>query len=137
MVWLQGLTCGAVVTLTPSMALLAAVLLGPGLLALLFDREPGRPMARSVLLCGLAACIQPLHTLWSDQTLDAALGLLGDLQTLGTAWSAAAAGWLMAELVPVGARLVLETLAHARVARLRAERTRLAETWGFERAEQE
>lgn len=137
MVWLQGLTCGAVVTLAPAIALLLGVLLGPGLLAMLFDREPGRPVARSVLLCGVAASVQPLRTLWADQSVDAALSLLGDVQTLGTAWSAAAAGWLMAELVPLGARLVLDALAHGRAARLRVERAKLVETWGFDGGEQE
>ena len=137
MVWLQGLTCGAIVTLAPSIALLLGVLLGPGLLAFVFDRDPGRPVARSVLLCGLAACLQPLRSLWADQSVDAALGLLGDVQTLGTAWSAAAAGWLLAELVPVGARLVLDALAQARAARLRAERAKLVENWGFDGAAQE
>ena len=43
MVWLQGLTCGAVVTLAPGVAVLLGLLLGPGLLALLLDREPGTP----------------------------------------------------------------------------------------------
>ena len=133
MVWLQGLTCGAVVTLAPGVALLLGLLLGPGLLALVLDREPGRPMARCVLLMGLATCVQPLRALWSiGGSLTAALGLAGDIQVLGTAWSAAAAGWLMAELAPLGTRLVLEALARSRAAKLRVERDRLLAAWGGE-----
>jgi len=135
MVWLQGLTCGAVVTLAPGVAVLLGLLLGPGLLALLLDREAGRPMARCVLLMGLATCVQPLRALWSDgQSLAVALALAGDLQVMGTAWSAAAAGWLMAELAPLGTRLVLEALARSRAAKLRSERDRLLAAWGGEDA---
>jgi hypothetical protein len=136
MVWLQGLTCGAVVTLAPGVALLLALLLGPGLLAVLLDREPGRPMARCVLLMGVATCVQPLRILWADGgSAAAALALAADLQVLGTAWSAAAAGWLLAELAPLGTRLVLEALARSRAAKLRAERERLLAEWGAEDAE--
>ena len=31
-----------------------------------------------------------------------------DPDIIGTAWAAAAAGWLLAELIPVGVRVVLE-----------------------------
>ncbi|HET8995858.1 MAG TPA: hypothetical protein VFN42_04260 [Acetobacteraceae bacterium] len=132
LVWLQGLGCGAVVTLAPGFAALLGILLAPGLVALLFDREAGRPMARCVLLTGMAACIAPVEMLWSNgQTVAAALGLLGDFQVMGTAWSASAAGWLLAELAPLGSRLVLEALARSRAARLRAQRQVLIESWGF------
>ncbi len=133
LVWLQGLACGAVVALATGSALLLGVLLGPGLLALVLDREPGRPVARSVLLCGLAACVQPLYALWSNgQGVATAVALLGDLQVVGTAWSAAAAGWLLAELAPLASRLVLEVLAQSRAASLRAEREALEKAWGFD-----
>lgn len=132
-VWLQGLGCGAVVTLAPGLAVLLGLLLAPGLLAMLLDREPGRPMARCVLLTGMATCVQPIEALWTNgQTLTAALGLLGNFQVVGTAWSAAAAGWLLAEVAPLGSRLVLEALARTRAARLRAEREALVEAWGFD-----
>lgn len=133
LVWLQGLGCGAVATLAPGFAVLLGLLLTPGLIALLFDREPGRPMARCVLLTGMAACIPPAEALWiNGQTVAAALGLLGDFQVVGTAWSAAAAGWLLAELAPLGSRLVLESLARSRAARLRAQRQVLIDSWGFD-----
>ncbi len=64
LVWLQGLLCGAMVTLATPTALLLGVLLGPALLALMLDRQPGRPKARSIALCSMAASIDPLRTLW-------------------------------------------------------------------------
>jgi hypothetical protein len=132
LVWLQGLLCGAVVTLATPTALLLGVLLGPAILALVLDRQPGRPKARGVALFNMAAAIDPLRTLWmSGHSMSNASALLGDMHILGMAWSAAAAGWLMAELAPIAVRAVLDVLSVARVARLRAERTRLAQEWGL------
>jgi len=63
--------------------------------------------------------------------LAAATGLLADLWTVGVAWTACAAGWLLAELAPIGMRAVLDALGLARAARLRTGRGKLAEEWGF------
>jgi hypothetical protein len=62
----------------------------------------------------------------------AATSILANLQVPGIAWSAAAAGWLLAEIAPVAVRAVLEGMTISRAARLRAERARLVEEWGFE-----
>ncbi len=131
--WLQGLLCGALATLATPTALLLVVLLAPALVAVVLDQEPGRPRARSIALFGMAASVAPLRTLWtSGHTLATATTLLGNLDVVGTAWSAAAAGWLLAELMPLAARAVLEALTIARRVRLEAERARLAEAWGLE-----
>jgi len=133
LVWLQGLLCGALVTLATPTALLLGVLLAPALVALLFDREPGRPRARSISLCGLAMTIEPLRTLWTtDHSMATATALLADLRIVGTAWGAAAAGWLLVEVTPIAVRAALEAMGIARAARLRAERARLVEAWGLE-----
>jgi len=133
MVWLQGLGCGAVVALVPAMALLLGVLLLPGVLAVLYDRQGGRPVARTVLLCGTAATVAPILALWSaGNSMDACMVLLGDLRVVGTAWSTAAAGWILAELAPVAVLVVLEAITQARAARLRAARERLVAEWGFD-----
>lgn len=130
--WMQGLGCGAMVALLPAMGLLLGVLLLPALLAVLYDRENGRPVARTVAMCGAAAAVMPMVALWNaGNTMDTSLALLSDLRVVGTAWSAAAAGWIVAELAPVAALIALEAVTHARAARLHAERTRLAEEWGF------
>ncbi len=133
LVWLQGLLCGAMVTLATPTALLLGVTLGPALLAILLDREPGRPRARSIALCSMAAAVDPLRTLWTaGHTMATATALAGDARIVGIAWSAAAAGWLLAEILPIGIRAVLETLSLARAVRLRLERERLVEAWGLD-----
>jgi hypothetical protein len=131
--WLQGLGCGALAALFPAMALLLGVLLLPGVLAVLYDRQGGRPVARTVLLCGTAATVAPVLALWgAGDNMNACFVLLGDLQVVGTAWSAAAAGWILAELAPVVALAVLEGITQTRSARLRSARERLAVEWGFD-----
>jgi len=91
--------CGAMVTLATPTALLLGVLLAPALLALMMDRQTGRPRARSIALCGMAASVNPLRALWaSDHSISHATTLLGNSHVLGAAWSAAAAGWLLAEI---------------------------------------
>jgi hypothetical protein len=130
MVWLQGLVCGALVMLAPPTALLMGVLLGPAILAALLDGQPGRPKARSIALFGMAASVDPVRTLWvSGHTIPAAAALLGNLHVLGTAWAAAAAGWLLVEAAPVAVRATLEAISISRAARLRVLRAKLAEEW--------
>jgi hypothetical protein len=132
LVWLQGLLCGAMATLATPTALLMAVLLGPALLAILLDHEPGRPRARSIALCSMAASIDPLRTLWTvGHTIATAMALLSNIRVVGLAWSAAAVGWLLAEIIPIGVRATLEGASVARASRLKAERAKLVETWGL------
>ena len=89
--------------------------------------------ARSIALCSTAASVDPLRTLWtSGNSMAAATALLGNVQVVGPAWSAAAAGWLLAEVAPIAVRAILEALSLARGARLRAERAKLVESWGLE-----
>ena len=136
--WIEGLLCGVFAAMVPTVALLFAVLLGPALGALAFDRQQGKPIARSVLLCSLAASIQPVRTLWgAGNGLGASMALVSDLNVVGTAWAAAAAGWLLAELAPFAARAALEAAALSHAAKLRAARARLVEDWGMEPAPQE
>jgi hypothetical protein len=47
------------------------------------------------------------------------------------AWSAQGAGWLLTQLIPLLVRLGLEGQSRVEIARLRAERDRLAEEWGL------
>jgi hypothetical protein len=86
LVWLQGLLCGAMATLATPTALLMGVLLGPALLAILLDHEPGRPRARSIALCSMAASIDPLRTLWTvGHTIATAMALLSNIRVVGLA----------------------------------------------------
>ena len=131
-VWLSGLACGVLAAVAPGIAVVAGGLLVPGLVALKLDQVPGRPMARTVLTCGLAACVQPVITLWnSGQSIGAAMAIVSDPATAGVAWGAAAAGWLMTQIAPLAVRAGLEAAALTRAARLRAERGRIAAAWGL------
>jgi hypothetical protein len=132
LIWVQGLACGALVALTPSLAFMVAILLGPGIAAVMLDREPGKPIGRAVLLSGLAACVTPVRMLWaSGRGIDAGMAIAQDIGVVGTAWSAAAGGWLLAELAPVFVRVVLEATSMTRAAQLRSSRERLIEEWGL------
>jgi hypothetical protein len=123
------------VTLATPTALLLGVLLAPALIAIVLDREPGRPRARTIALCSMAASIDPLRMLWTaGHSIATATALLGNLPVVGTAWSAAAAGWLLAEITPVIIRAALEAFSIAQSTRLRAERTKLIEAWELEAA---
>ena len=133
LVWLQGLLCGALATLATPTALLLGVLLGPALLAVFLDTEQSKPIGRSVVLFSMAASVEPLKTLWvSGHTMQVAATLVGDLQVVGYAWIAAAAGWLLAQILPIVVRTILDTLGLARSAQLRAERAKLVSEWGLE-----
>ncbi len=132
LMWIQGLLCGGLVAMLPPTALLLGVLLGPALLALFLDPQPGKPIARSVLLCTLAACVKPVRMLWAaGHSMAASMALATDADIIGTAWAAAAAGWLLAELLPVAVRVVLEAMSLRQAARLRAVRAALAEDGGL------
>jgi len=134
-IWLSGLACGVLTAVAPGLAALAAGLLAPGIVALKLDQEPGRPVARTIITCGLAACVQPVITLWNaGQSFETGLVILADPATIGTAWSAAAAGWLITQIAPLAVRAALEAAALTRTTRLRAARERLVEAWGLDEA---
>ncbi|MGA3001527.1 MAG: hypothetical protein ABSE20_07365 [Acetobacteraceae bacterium] len=134
-VWLSGLACGVLAAIAPGTATVAAGLLAPGVVALRLDREPGRPVARAVLTCGLAGCVHPVTTLWNTgQSFETAIAIVTDPTTIGIAWSAAAAGWLLTQIAPLAVRVALEAVALARATRLRAARSRIAEAWGLDGA---
>lgn len=133
LVWLCGLACGVLVAVAPGIALLAAGLLAPGLASIKLDGEPGRPIARAVMTCGLAGCVHPVIALWnSGQSFDTAMRIVTDPPVIGLAWCAAAAGWLLAQVAPLAVRAGLEAVALTRATQLRARRAHLAETWGLD-----
>ena len=132
LVWLQGLLCGAMATLATPTALLLGVLLGPALLAILLDHEPGRPRARSIALCSLAAAIDPLRTLWTaGHTMATATALLS--KSAWWQWRGVlprrAGCWR--EIMPLAVRAALDGAeASPRASRLNAERARLMRDLG-------
>lgn len=130
--WMQGLICGGLVAWLPAMATLAAILLAPALTAYLADRNPSRVVGRAVLLFGAAIVPHSLIALWhAGSGMAASFGMAGDMRRVATAWAVQAAGWLMVELAPVLARLVLDTRAKARIVTLRRQRARLEDEWAL------
>jgi hypothetical protein len=131
LLWLQGLLCGGLATLATPTALLLVVLFGPALLATLLDRQLGRPTARCIALCGMSAVVSPMRMLWAaGQTMQTAIALASDTETIARAWGAAGGGWLLAELMPIGVRALLETISRKHVASLIRTRDRLEAEWG-------
>lgn len=135
LLWAQGLACGGVVAFAPALGLLMAALFWPIGLALVFDKAPGRPMARAAALCAAAASVGPIRSVWTGGLgLDASLAVATDLRVLAVTWCAAAGGWGLTILAPIVARAVLDATSASRAARLRAERARLLAAWRWEEA---
>lgn len=132
LLWLAGLACGALVTLATPTAVVAGILLAPGLLSVILDQSPGKPTARSVMLFGLAATVQPLAVLWrTGHHLGTALDLAGDSTVLATAWAAQGGAWLLCELTPLIITLTMEAVSRSRAASLRTARAAFEEQWGL------
>ena len=101
------------------------------MVALHLYHQSGKPIARSVLLCTLAASVKLAGTLWAaGPGAAASIALATDADVVGTAWAAAAAGWLLVELAPDALRVVLEMLSRSHAARVRAVRAASVEEWG-------
>ena len=132
LMWLQGLACGGLAALVPGIALQVGILLLPAIAALILDREHGKPVARAVLLCTLAASVEPMRALWnSGQGADLGFSLVADLHAITLTWSAAAGGWLLTQVIPVAVGMVLGTTADRRSTELQEARARLMEEWGL------
>ena len=123
LLWLQGLLCGGLLAIRPGLALAVVALFWPVGLALVIDRSPGRALLRCIALCALAGSLGPLLATWKDPSQ---LAQALDARTLGTAWCAAALGWLLYEFAPLGVRAATNLLDATRAARLKAERAQLA-----------
>ncbi len=131
LIWLQGLLCGALVALAPSLAMLLASFLGPAIAAALFDRDPGKPRARAAFLFSAASGIAPVHTLWSGSgDMSAALSLALNPTTLVRTWVAGGAGWALAEVAPIILQALMTFTDRLRRSRLEALREQLKEEWG-------
>ncbi len=129
-IWLQGLVCGALVTLATPLALLLVVLLAPAIAAGLLDSQPGRPVARALLLFGLSASVDPARRLLAaGDVMSVSLGLLSQPRVLAVAWGAAAGAWVLVELVPVFFGLILDARSRTTAGQLQKQRERLLENW--------
>jgi len=131
LIWLQGMACGGMAALAPVAAAQVAMLLAPGLVFLMLDQQEGKPVARAMLLFGLAASVDPIRAAWvagSGIAWDRAM----DTQAMLVAWIAAAIGWLLAHALPVLVGLVVDTSHQSRAAALRETRATLVRDWGLD-----
>lgn len=131
LIWVQGLACGGMAALAPMPVLQIVVLLAPGLLSLLMERRDGKPVTRVMLLFGLAASVEPVRQAWAAG-IGPGWDRITDPQAVLFAWAAAAAGWLMARVVPLVVRAIVDASHAARAERLRTQREGLVRDWGLE-----
>jgi hypothetical protein len=129
--WLQGLACGAALSVATGPVLLVIVLLAPGLAVYAIERNSAKPMASSMLLFGLATTFMPLRLLWeAGHGMEAGITMLSDPSRVGLAWVAAGIGWLLEESAQIVARQYSDIATRHRIAALQKERARLVEEWG-------
>jgi hypothetical protein len=130
--WIQGCLCGAAAALSLATAMTTAILLAPGLLALLIDDRPSKPVARTMLLFGMAGSVAPLVQLWQlGHSVEAAVGVVLHGQTVLTAWMAGGIGWLLTEVAPLIVGMVLSVRMRDNRKKMISTRAELAEEWGL------
>jgi hypothetical protein len=131
-VLLLALAGGALIALSPDIALPLLVLL-PGLLALALDRSPGCGVARAILLFQGAACIHPVISAWySCSGIDGCMSYLAEWQAILPVWLAAAAAWVLTQVLPMGLKMLDDYRMRHRSAVLIERRKALVEEWGLE-----
>lgn len=131
LIWVQGLACGGMAALAPMAVLQIVLLLAPGLLSLLTERQAGKPVTRSMLLFGLAASVEPVRQAWAlggGPTWDR----IADGNAIIFAWAAAAFGWLLARGLPVLVGISVGASHDSRAVMLREARVDLVRAWGLE-----
>ncbi len=128
-----ALACGALIALSPDIALPVTILMLPGLLALVLDRTPGCGVARAILLFQGAACVNPVMKAWySCSGIDGCMNYLADWHSILPVWLAAAAAWLLTQLLPLGLKLLDDYRMRHRSAALIERRKALVDEWGLE-----
>ena len=129
----MGLAGGGLIALSPDIALPMAILLLPGLFALILDRSPGSGMARAVLLFQAAACVRPLMNAWYRcDGIDGCMSYLAEWPSILPVWLAAAVAWVLTQVLPMGLKLLDDYRMRHRRAVLAARREALVEEWGLD-----
>ena len=136
-VLLLGLAGGGLIALSPDIAMPLAVLLLPGLFALVLDRTPGCGVARAMLLFQAAACVHPVVDSWYRCAgIDGCMSYLAEWPNVLQAWLAAAAAWVVTQVLPLILKVVDDSRLRFRRSTLLAKRQALATEWGLESDEQ-
>lgn len=132
-VLLLALAGGGLIALSPDIALPLAVLLLPGLLALIVDRTPGCGIARAIVLFQGAACVHPVMDAWYRCAgIDGCMAYLAEWPTITRVWLAAAAAWVIAQSLPLALKALDDYRLRYRRKLLLARRESLVEEWGME-----
>jgi len=132
-VLLLALTGGGLIALSPDIALPLAVLLLPGLLALILDRTPGWGVARGILLFQGAACVHPVMDAWYRcDGIDGCMSYLAEWPAVFRVWLAAAGAWVVIQILPLVIKLLDDYRLRHRRSALAARRQAIAAEWGFE-----
>ena len=132
-VLILALACGGLIALSPDIALPLALLLLPGLLALILDRTPGCGLARAILLFQGAACVHPVVGAWYQCSgIDGCMGYLAEWPTVLRVWLAAAAALAVAQVLPLGLKVFDDHRLHHRRSVLVSRRETLAAEWGLD-----
>jgi hypothetical protein len=133
LILLLGLAGGGLIALSPDIALPLAVLLLPGLFALILDRTPGCGVARAVVLFQGAACVHPVAEAWYRCAgIDGCMSYLAEWPTVLRVWLAGAAAWVVVQTLPIGLKVMDDYRLRHRRAVLSARRQALAAEWGLE-----
>jgi hypothetical protein len=132
-VLLLGLAGGGLIALSPDIALPLVVLLLPGLLALVLDRTPGCGVARAIVLFQGAACVHPVVDAWYRCAgIDGCMSYLAEWPTVFRVWLAAAAAWIVVQILPLGLKVLDDYRLRFRRSVLSARREALAAEWGLD-----
>jgi hypothetical protein len=131
-VLLLGLAGGGLIALSPDIALPLAVLLLPGLLALIVDRTPGCAVARAILLFQAASSVHPVMDAWYRCAgIDGCMNYLAEWPTVLRVWLAAAAAWVLIQTLPLGLKVLDDRRLRTRRSVLAARRDALTAEWGL------
>ena len=129
--WLQGLLCGAAISMVPATCLVIAALLAPAVLAMYSESTLKRPVGRAMIMMASAASIEPLRTLWQGgNSLEGAITIISNPSTLALAWLAAASAWVISEGVGLASSEIDTVRSRRKAVQLAAEREALELEWG-------
>lgn len=138
--WMSGvvvlvlaLAGGGLIALSPDIALPLTVLLLPALLAFIMDRSPGCGLARAIVMFQAAACVHPVVDAWYRCTgIDGCMTFLAEWPTVLRVWLAAAGAWVLAQLLPLGLKIMDDYRLQRRRVVLVAKREALVAEWGLD-----
>jgi len=128
-----GLGGGGLIALSPDIAIPLIVLLLPGLITLLIDPTPGAALARAMLLFQGATCVDPVASGWYRCAgIHGCLHYLCDPPTVARSWLAALTAWLVAQVLPIGLKMLDDHRLKKARATLVKRRADLIDEWGLE-----